>query len=297
MGLLALITTLLAVLVLHADAQSDAAALLSELNSYGIAEATASTMHDKSAAAAARSTGDHRQFPSTAGAGSGPGSTHSSFTFATRSSARDEQNDREIPVMGRQGIPERFDRRDREAPKRAPPTLRDSSRRAYSTGTGKPSQLHPAMTRTARSEEKPMRSLDAVTAVELAEARQRLGLSSAHVARADESLLAVGGPPGPVTMAERWRLRSAQPNEDCWRTVRIGYLCVDDYSARAIVCNPHMSYRASARTCAQPVPRDRVDMEETIVRRLAAASFVGLPPRGRSDVYYARFFPAEPRAA
>lgn len=131
-----------------------------------------------------------------------------------------------------------------------------------------------------------------VSDAELAAASRRLSVA----ARGTRSLVTVGGPPGPITMAERWRLGGTRATA-CWRAVAMGFVCVDDYANRGIACNPRLAYRAASNPCTETRPAARVDHADTIVLRLSEGVLANLtlPIVGRSSAYFTRTFPTAPR--
>eukprot|EP00171_Calliarthron_tuberculosum_P013482 IDg13482t1 len=278
----ALFALLLCVFAFQVAAQKNASQLLEELESFGFAEAGAPAKHGAPLVASARTKNGTKRFSATAAAANGRGSTHASLSLARRNVVRQVAAPR---VALREISPPSAAEENRgkdQATHYADCKLRFATgyrcrgqRAWWGTARIAPSgakvrtksehdALRAAEHAAAARPEKTLRSkaarsdaarsdamINTVTAVELAEARQRLGLASARSAGADATLLEVGGPPGPVTMAERWRSKSTRAGEDCWRAVRTGYLCIDDYAAHAIVCNPRVTYRASLGECTQ----------------------------------------------
>lgn len=117
--------------------------------------------------------------------------------------------------------------------------------------------------------------------------------------RPESQLVLVGEPPEPLTLAERWRDVGAKPTERCFglccvRSVTTGYVCIDDYEARAIICNPRLAFRPDASACAVHAEAPYVDHADTIVRRFDEKAN-NLPSSGQTDVYFALSFPVVPR--
>ncbi len=117
--------------------------------------------------------------------------------------------------------------------------------------------------------------------------------------RHDASMVLVGTPPEPLTLAERWRDSDAIPamrcdSDCCVRSVTTGYVCVDDYDAHTVVCNPRLAFQADASECAVYTPSTVVDDADTIVRHFDATA-MQIPTTGQSDVYFTHSLPVAPR--
>ena len=134
-----------------------------------------------------------------------------------------------------------------------------------------------------------------VTSEQVAIARKKLSIVRN---RQDSTLMLLGKPPEPLTLAERWRNRNAVPVSKCWskccvRSTITGYICVDDYNSNAIACNPRLLLKADNKHCPAKRKSTVVDHEDTIIRRYIAHA-LNFPLNGQSDVYFSLSLPVVP---